>query len=146
MNTRRSAITKKLIDAGHTSVTEFADTWPAHTLVELATMVGGVSAIELEACLREEARESGSLLHFARSYLVRCLRENLAAGWGGGSQADFDVASAYGHWKSGLGVGAAADAERAFRKLKELRPPDGWLPEGEHDPLIEAAFEGLEFR
>jgi hypothetical protein len=145
MNELRTAILKRLREAGHSSVTEFADAWPGLPLHALASKLGGVSGIQLELCLSEEARESGTIQRFAKDYLVRCLRWMLERGWGNGPDAEFDAASAYAHWASGLGERAAAAAEAAFRRLRSLNVPVGWLPVGPDDPYIEAAFEGVSF-
>lgn len=145
MTELRAEITRRLRDAGHPSVTDFANTWAYRPLTELARMLGGVSAVQLEMCLREEARETHEMVAFAKSHLVRCLREMLPLGWGVGGDFDFKRASAYARWAVGLGEEAHADAETAFHRLKALKPPTGWSPTNTEDPLIAAACRGLAF-
>jgi hypothetical protein len=130
---------------GYESITAFADAFPNQTLVELADNLGSCRGIQLERTLHEEAIENRQLARFARSYLARVIRWMLPEGWDRGEFAKSDTKMAHAHWSVGVGKDFEADADAAFRRLRELKPAPGWLPEGPDDPLLVEAFRGLAF-
>jgi hypothetical protein len=123
------------------SVTDFADTRPAASYKELAKELGDdVAVVQLETLLRDEAKKRGRSERFARSSLVRLLREYCVDGWDSGDSFAFQAARAFASWVSTLGNGYEAAAERTWGLLKARRPPKGWCPDSPDDPLLKDVF------
>jgi hypothetical protein len=123
------------------SLTEFADAQPHASYRELTKDLGDdVAIVQLETLLRDEAKKHGRAERFARSSLVRLLREYCADGWDCGDNFKFRAARAFASWVSTLGVGYESAAERTWGLLKSRRPPKGWCPDNPDDPLLKDVF------
>lgn len=123
------------------SVTAFAESRPTATLVELADELGAedVAAVQVEALLRDEARETSSIHRFARSMLVREVHHFFPDGWMRGDRVEWNRAGVWAKWVSRLGQEQKSAAERVWDSL-ESHVPLGWLPSGPDDPIIMQAF------
>jgi hypothetical protein len=125
------------------TATEFARNAPEATYEELARGLSpDIAPVQLEAVLQEEAVVSGDILGFLKDGLSRNLREYLPEGWKIGPDAEFQASKAYAMWVGALGEEYEALGRSAWRRLRALQPPAGWLPTLS-DPLLEAAFEDM---
>lgn len=126
---------------GFQLITDFADARPRASYRELTKELGdGVAVVQLETLLRDEAKKFGRSERFARSSLVRLLREHCADGWDSGDNFTFRAARAFASWVSTLGVGYESAADRTWDLLKARRPPKGWCPDSPDDPLLKDVF------
>jgi len=125
----------------YSSVTGFADARPTATYGELARELGDdVAVVQLETLLRDEAKKGRFTERFARTSLVRLLREHCSDGWGSGAAFAFRAARAFASWVSTLGDEYESAAERTWRLLKARPPAEGWCPDDPDDSLLKAVF------
>jgi hypothetical protein len=107
--------------------------------------VGARSGPEVERLLRAEAQEANAMSSFAKSSLVRRLHERVAQGWGVGDDFEFRSASAYASWNGGLLDEDAEAAWTVWNRLCSADLPEGWLPSGVDDAILDAAFDQVAF-
>jgi hypothetical protein len=124
----RKDVLLRVRERGFSSITAFADAFPRETLLELARNLGGYRGFALSG-----------------RFAMKPLNNNLPEGWATGERAESDTIMAHAHWKVGVGREYRADADAAFGRLRALKPPRGWLPDGPDDPLLVEAFRGLAF-
>jgi hypothetical protein len=145
----KNRVYERVAARGFSTVTDFADSRPTASLLELADELGpeDVAAIQLETLLYDEAKESGYVDRFARSLLVRSLRERIPDGWNVGERYDFDseAAGGFGRWTAILDEMHDEAAWQVWQSLRAANIPRGWLPSGPDDPILLRAFEGVSF-
>ena len=119
------------------SVDAFASAYPTLTFLELAALLGpDVAAIQLELLQCERAERVGQLNAFARSCLVRRIRQELPGGWGRPESAEYARASAFAAWSTTLGQAHDEATMEAWEVAKSLDIPADWLPSGPDDEYI----------
>lgn len=140
----------RIRDRGFTSVTEFIESRPGATLVELADELGpkDVAAVQLRWRLVAEAAASGSMERCARSLLARALREELPEGWqrewhdvpGDPTTPLFRKAGALSSVVVALPDAYEDAVDRIGLALDAADIPEGWLPVNADDPLLAEIF------
>lgn len=131
---------------GFDSVSSFATSMPRATLFDLADTLGpDIAAVQIERVMYVEAQEVDTIERFAKDMLVRQLRERLPDGWGIGANFVSEAAGAWAAWKGMLDRTFAPAAVRMWHWLKAADIPEGWLPSGPDDPIIERAFADVCF-
>lgn len=131
---------------GCDSMTEFCDEYPRATYKELATALGPkIAPAQIEILLKREAIENFKFSRFARASLVRYLYKHMPEGWPSGDQTNIQRAAAYSSWASGLGSHYSDSIRKVRERFKTIEIPDGWLPDGPEDPLIQSLFRGIPF-
>jgi hypothetical protein len=135
----RKRIGERISARGYRSLTQFMDEHPTKSFLELARDLGeAIAAEQLIRMYRAEATgDPLAFLRFARSCLVRRVRWLMPAGWG---DAKGEVGRVYACWTGDVGEDHDAAAERVYDMMHVLAP-EGWLPDGPDDPVIEEAFK-----
>jgi hypothetical protein len=142
-------IKRRVRERGFATATEFADTQPTASLLDLADQLGkdDVAAAQLEKVLLHEAEEMGAMELCARSLLARRIHEELPEGWPTEWNRDATMrrASACGAWAAALGNRYEASYYRITDALKAAALdttviPPGWLPFGPDDPILVEIF------
>ncbi len=138
-------IYQRVSSRGFPSVAAFAEATQTATLVELARALGDdVAATQVESALRAEAQRTGELGRFARDLLARTIRWHLPKGWDDHEQFAFDRSGVYVDWPAGLnGLIDGTTCTALMDSLKRADIPNGWLPTGPDDPIIEHVFAGI---
>jgi len=130
---------------GFESTSDLLSRFPAKPYVDLAADLGNdMAALQLEWMQFEEAKEQGKLRDAAMDSLARELAGHLREGWGRGTQVDFNTAGVFADWVTRLedyDPDLVPRAEAVWQALHELRPPEGWKPEGPDNPLLAFAFD-----
>jgi hypothetical protein len=137
-------------ERGFASVTEYADSRPSATLLELADNLGSgeVAAIQVRWRLVAEAEANGTIERCAQCLLVRTLHDELPEGWqrewkdipGDPSTPFFRKVGAFSDVVVAL-PDQYADAMRRIRLAFDAADiPEGWLPESPDDPVIAEMF------
>jgi hypothetical protein len=137
---------KRLLKVGFSSVILYAKSLPKHTFRELAAPLGeDVAPVQIEKLLLEEAIETNDFSYFARTCLIRYLRQNLPEGWGVGENLEFRRAYAFAAWSTAIGEEFINVADSVWNDLnKPGKVKNRWLPEDVDDVLIDAAFQRLD--
>jgi hypothetical protein len=122
---------------GFPSIVAYGEARPGQPFPDLSVELGpDVPPIQVALLMREEADRFGNLDRFARSSLVRYLRQYLPAGWSNQQEFEFTAASAFADWIALLGSEFRERGERlwkVFRSADDI--PPRWLPESAGDPL-----------
>jgi hypothetical protein len=139
---------------GYDSVFAFVAADPSAPLLVLAERLSEVdtdddphpvAADQLARLLRAEASEGGEVATewMARRTLIGELQHYLPDGWRSTwtEENSSGASLAFAAWADTLDPGLNERALDILRALQhEARPPDGWLPEGVSDPILEAVF------
>jgi hypothetical protein len=131
---------------GHESVGNYLASHPAEPYFKVARRLGNdVAAVQLARMQFEEAVGIDGIRRAAMDGFCREIAENLKRGWGVGRHVDFRTAGVYAGWMALLEFRADAPhlrpkGDAIWSSLKEINPPQGWLPNGPNDPIIVAAF------
>jgi hypothetical protein len=133
---------------GFGDLAQYAAGRPASTYYQLAEELAQragrpFAPVQIEQELREHALQTDTIAGFARSSLVRHLRHLMARGWS--ATEPFPFAHAVGAWSSRLPEEYVQACRKVARALIALKPTEGWLPEGDGDRLVTAAFESAGF-
>jgi hypothetical protein len=142
----RARIRERIHSRGSESVRGFLEHHPAEPYFKVARRLGDdVAAIQLARMQFEEAVDRDEVRQVAMDGFSREIVENLKRGWGVGRHADFRTAGVYAGWMALLEFRADAPhlrpmGDAVWNSLKEIQPPQGWLPSGPNDPIIQAAF------
>ncbi len=138
-------INEGLERCGVPSLTSFAMQHPTWTYRELAEALGkDIAPVHVLWVERDEAINEDRFSDFAKSSLVRTLRECIPAGWGRGEKPDFHIAHSFGAWSGALGEGYSNVVRLVAEALKASAVPAGWLPDSADDPFVAAALQGVE--
>lgn len=109
-------------------------------LAQLLAQGDDVASIQLERLHAEIAEEDQQARKAAvRDSLTRFLRGALRTGWGHGKYWESRVGSALASWTVTWGGGD--ELQRVKKALFSLRPPPGWIPGPEDDPILAQAFD-----
>jgi len=140
-------VIRRLNAVGAADVTSFAAKWPSDTFVELAARIGPeVTALDVERLMREEALRVNAIDAFARTALVRYLRQRIPAGWQRGEDWKFRHARAFGSWSAALGDRWREQKDAVWDAINgSMLVTPGWLPRDTTDPVIVAAFSKVSF-
>lgn len=130
---------------GFANLTELLAGMPARPYGEVANRLG-VVPMQVLAVQYREAGLTGRIRDAAKDSLARNLVQKLPNGWGMGEDADWQAVHALSSWSSGIQVtGGRPDLRpmllRIANALRTLPPPQGWVPCGPSDPIIEYVFE-----
>src|SRR5688500_4976596 len=127
--------------------TAWAERYPGASFVELAASLGpDIAAIQVEKILREEAVRRDVLDHFARTCLVRYLRQRMPSGWRGTPDDNFRLARAFASWSAALGDNFEQQTDAVWRAINVAGVmPRGWLPQDANDNVIKTIFSGVDF-
>lgn len=142
----RSRVKDRVRQKGFESVVDFVSAHPRVSFFHLAKILGeDIAECQLREVYFSKVCELGCVRYASMDALVRELRSELKTGWGRGENSEFHAASAFASWESMCGchdiAGIDAIKQRVWFKIKDLKPPEGWLPESKDDPLIKAAFD-----
>jgi hypothetical protein len=137
-------------ERGFSSVTTYADSRPAATLVELAEALGSsdVAPVQIQWQLVAEAEASGTMERCARSLLARALREALPEGWqrewrdvpGDPNTPLFRKVGALCSLTAALPDAYEQATERIREAFDMVRIPPGWVPAGSEDEILVEVF------
>lgn len=140
----------RIRDRGFSSVTEFIESRPLATLVELADELGqrDVAAVQLRWRWVAEAIATGNMERCARSLLTRTLREELPEGWhrewpdvpGDSRTPLFRKVGALSSTAAALPDAYEESIDRIRVALDAAGIPEGWLPASADDPLLVEIF------
>ncbi len=136
----------KLPKSGFNSITAYAQSLPQATFIELAASLGAeLVPLQIEKLLLEEAIETNNFSYFARTCLIRYLRQNLPNGWGVGENLEFRRAHAFATWSTAMGEEFKNVAGSIWKDLNQPgHVEDRWLPRSVNDEIIEALFKRLD--
>jgi hypothetical protein len=139
----------RLVNAGFGSATSFIEAHPGETFKHLARwkVRPRVMPILLMDAYASEASDEKARSHLAIEVLVRSLRDVLPNGWTLQARAPIDArtAAAPAAMRRALIKASASPAEletadRAWKSLLALQPPQGWVPRDTHDHIVMEAF------
>lgn len=131
---------------GFHSVTEFAQSMPRASLIELArSLADAIAPVQIESLLRAEAETAGMEIDFAKELLVRRLWQRIPEGWGMGTDFETDLAGGWAAWKQGMDDRFASSAWRLWHWMKRKDIPHGWLPLDANDSILEQGFREVQF-
>jgi hypothetical protein len=129
---------------GCNSIEDFLSKYPSEPYTKLAGRLGeDVAGIQLSWMQFEEAQEQGGVRDASMDCLARCITGHVKRGWLNGRHFEFNAAGAYAFWVGEIKrvrPDLESSAWDVWRELKALNPPQGWLPSGPNDPIIQAAF------
>ncbi|TMQ05474.1 MAG: NUDIX hydrolase [Deltaproteobacteria bacterium] len=135
---------------GYASVTDYANSRPQATLLELANGLGpgDVAPVQIESRLVAEAQASGTMEQCARSLLARALRDALPEGWqrewhdipGDPNTPTFRKVGALSSLTAALPDAYELAIERVREALDAAGIPAGWLPTGPDDEILIEVF------
>lgn len=131
---------------GYSNLTELLGDMPGQPYGIVAERLGNVAPIQVISLQFRDARLSGRIRDAAKDSLVRNLNQQLPHGWGIGKNADWLSVRALSSWSSELQVTGGCEELKPTllaiaQTLRELPPPDGWIPSSPHDPIIESVFD-----
>jgi len=143
----RNRIRALIASTGADDSTAWAERKPAASFVELAaSLAPDIAAIQIEQILREDAERRNLLDQFARSCLVRYLRQRMPSGWGGTPDDNFRLARAFASWSAALGVNFEQQTDAVWRAINVAGVMRrGWLPQDANDTVIGTIFSGIYF-
>lgn len=126
---------------------EFAQSHPTLSYVELAKIVEINPPIHLIWLLAEKSFLSSQICWFVKDSLVRSLHTHCQSGWVYNEHANYETASAIGHWIGVIGYLGPEIKKKGKEALESLKQvaPRGWLPESIGDPIIQNAFSSMSF-
>lgn len=142
----RARIRGRVHSVGCETVGDFLKRHPSEPYFKVARRLGDdVAAVQLSQIQFEEIADASELRRAAMDGFSREIAEHLKRGWGVGRHVDFNTAGAYTGWIALLQFRAEAPhlvprGDAVWNELKALNPPQGWLPSGPDDPIIQAAF------
>lgn len=143
----RARIRGRIHALGCETMGDFLNRHPAEPYHKMARGLGvDVAAAQLSRMQFEEATDAGALRLAALDGLARVIKNHLKRGWDVGRHVVFNTAGARADWLVLLEFRADAPhllprGEAVWDALKALDPPQGWLPDGPDDPMIQAAFD-----
>jgi hypothetical protein len=131
---------------GFETLTAFLGSLPSRTYSEVADRLGKqVAPIQIIAIQFSEAKAKGTVRAAAMDCLSRNIVEQLPDGWGKGTNSDWRAIKALSNWSSEvIATGDCGELEPILDNVMEAfskAPPDGWIPIGANDPIIEAIFD-----
>jgi hypothetical protein len=143
----RGHIRALIASTGAADPTAWAERKPAASFVELAaSLAPDIAAVHVEQILREDAEHRHTLDHFARTCLVRYLRQRMPSGWGGTPDDNFRIARAFASWSAALGDNFRQQTDAVWRAINVAGVmPRGWLPQDANDTVIGTIFSGIDF-
>ncbi len=131
---------------GFHSITEFAQSMPRASLIELArSLADAIAPVQVESLLRGEAEATGREIDFAKELLVRRLWQRIPRGWAIGVDFETDLAGGWAAWKQGMDERFASSAWRLWHWMKRRDIPRGWLPLDASDSILEQGFREVQF-
>jgi hypothetical protein len=132
----RELISAQVVRLGFASTAAYADASPDLFLEELVARLGldGVHVSQFSLKLWEEATATGTTERCARDLLARDLRRLLPKGWS--RRIDSPQASVFYLWEKALPLNYQPIAKAIYHALKNSDIPDGWRPDGSHDPIL----------
>lgn len=141
----RKRIRGLLHSHGCETIGDFLSKYPAESYLDLADRLDpDVAALQLSWMQFDEALEQDRVREASMDCLARCITRNVKRGWLNGRHFQFNAASAYAFWVGDV-TRVRPDLQplawNVWQALKELGPPQGWLPSGPDDTFIQAAFE-----
>jgi hypothetical protein len=144
----RSRIRALIAFTGAADPAAWAERNPVASFSELAaSLAPDIAAIQVEQILREDAEHRDKLDHFARTCLVRYLRQRMPLGWGGTLNDNFCLARAFASWSAALGDEFDQQVDAVWRALNIAGVmPRGWLPKDANDNVIGTIFSGINFK
>jgi len=133
---------------GFPTVSGYLDQKPGIPYVQIAKELGtDIAPSQVVYAQMKEGKRAGTVRDAVQDALVRCLRRGLESGWTNrpGAPSDTRSAMVYSDWcacvKSYGGMTSLDPTLYAIWKaLEKLAPPQGWLPENVHDPLVQEAL------
>ena len=135
-------IYQRIKELGYSTYLDYLKARRGHSYEDLATELSGdrdqspVAPVQLERmhsqAVGPDERQDAIMDSFAR-----LLRGELRRGWGVGKYWETDVFAAMAFWFVSWGEGPDLDAFR--REILRMKPPEGWLPEGSDDPILQEA-------
>ena len=130
---------------GFASLTDFLASMPTRPYSEVARLLGQIAPIQIVAVQFQEAKSAGRVRAAAKDSLCRNLLEQLPDGWGVGKNAEWQAVRALSSWSSDIQVtGKCEELEQKLlgiaKALHDMPPPQGWIPNGPEDPVIESIF------
>lgn len=138
---------KRVREKGAENLLDFLSSRPAVPYLMLAKELGpDIAAIQLVRLQFAETGERYSIRSAVMDAAARLCHEHLKRGWGKGVHVDFNTAGVYADIVSYLKMRENADAFVAkwnvvWQAIKDMHPPEGWLPSGPADSVLVAAFE-----
>jgi hypothetical protein len=141
----QAKLRSKLHSLGCENIHDFLVRYPAESYLKLAKRLGeDIAALQLIWMQFDEAVRDKQFREAAKDCLTREVTAHLKRGWGKGVRIDFHTAGVYADWIGELTrvePQARPLADAVWKALKELQPPEGWLPASPDDPLIVSAFD-----
>jgi hypothetical protein len=141
-------IKQRVRERGFATATEFADTQPTASLLDLADQLGkdDVAAAQLEKVLLHEAGEADAMEQCAKSLLVRRFHEKLPEGWqqewdDSPLGSNFRRAGVYGSWCAALPDRYEQIGDAIWDAICAASIPEGWLPASPDDPVLVEIFQ-----
>ena len=131
---------------GFHSLSEFIDSRPMVTLLELADELGpDIAAIQLESLWFREAEEQSRMAHALGSLFIRRIRDAIPHGWSSGDDFESELAGGFASWGRVADMALSeSDQDRVWDKLKNLSPESGWLPVIPHDEMTRLVLRTIE--
>jgi hypothetical protein len=131
---------------GFVSLTEFLASMPSQPYGEIAKRLGQIAPIQIIAVQFLEAKSARRVREAAKDSLCRNLVEQLPEGWGVGANAEWQTARALSSWSSEIQVTGECEELKSTllavaKALREMPPPQGWIPKGPDDSIIESIFD-----
>jgi len=133
---------QRIEELGYSNYLDYLQARRGHSYEELAEELSSgrnefpIAPVQLERlhsqAVGPDERQDAILDSFAR-----LLRGELRRGWGIGKYWETDLLTAMSFWFVGWGEGPELDAFR--REILRMKPPEGWLPEGSDDPILQKA-------
>jgi hypothetical protein len=137
---------KEVLALGFADLTQLLASMPARPYSEVANYLGQIAPIQLIAVQFREAKAAARLRDAVKDSLCRNLAEQLPGGWGVGEKSEWQVVRALSGWSSEIQVTGECQELRAkllsiASALRNLPPPQEWIPAGPNDSIIEAVFD-----
>jgi hypothetical protein len=139
----------KLESLGYAGLEEYLQAHPGIGYLKVAESLGdaNVAAMQLYGEHIRIAAGEGRLRQAAVDSLSRFLAEHVKRGWGRGRHFPLRVASAFGDWKTVVRQFADTDEmlhqrlDAVTEAIKASNPPEGWVPQGGDDQILQDAFD-----
>lgn len=131
---------------GFSSLTDLLASLPGCPYSDIANRLGEIAPIQVIALQFREAKLAGTVREAAKDGLCRNLVEQLPNGWGSGEKSEWQSIRALSAWSSEIQVTGECEELKPIllavsKAIRGLPPPQGWIPSGPDDSILESVFQ-----